>query len=109
MAGWLRGLRVWWQDGRGLPVTPVLHPDTGLFPLGTVTAEREGWHHPVAARSRGTDAASDCQQPAHHHGGQVHCGFGSSTAALIHLAVRRVSWSAMRADAHRAAVAIQDR
>jgi hypothetical protein len=25
-------------------MTKVLHPDTGVFPLGTVASEREGWH-----------------------------------------------------------------
>jgi hypothetical protein len=25
-------------------MTKVLHPETGVFPLGTVTGEREGWH-----------------------------------------------------------------
>ena len=25
-------------------MTKVLHPDTGVFPLGTVTGEQEGWH-----------------------------------------------------------------
>jgi Protein of unknown function (Hypoth_ymh) len=40
--------RVWTgldQNAFGVNLmTKVLHPDTGVFPLGTAAAEREGWH-----------------------------------------------------------------